>query len=329
MKNNDDFLTPEKLSFNFIDYLKSLYCRLRAFRKTFSVEPGLYFLGERYDNNTPLLVTCNYHLTVFLLWRILKKINLRILVIDSKGINVWCSSGEGQFCAEEIMKQLNRYDHSILSDGVNIEIVLPKLSLSGVCLETLKENFVVPHIGPVYASKIPEYLGKQPLKDCIKDKFEFSLRDRLFTLLPSTIQFTKYMLLSMILLFIWDFFKHTEIYWQVIPIGILIPILYILFFPFFPAKTFSIKGLFLFIAIGGVFSFYNFILSENQLGIYGYLFYVFFIAGTSVFFSLYYTGNSGVSNYSLVKKEIKNFLPLSFGFYLASVVVIIIKGIKG
>ena len=320
---------PQRLQFTVIDFLKALYCWIMAFRQTFSVQPGLYYLGGQYDKNTPLLVTCNYHLTVFILWRTLKNISLRLLVIDTGGINVWCSSGGENFCSEEIMKQLNRYNREILSDGTGIEIVLPKLSLSGVCLEELKDNSVVPHIGPVYASKIPEYLNKKPLKDCISDKFEFSLRDRLFTLVPSSIQFLKYMLLSALILFAGNYFTHSAIYWQTIPIGLSISLLYILFFPFLPTKTFSIKGLFLFFLMGGIFSLYNFTLSANPLDSYYYLFYMLFTAGTSVFFALYYTGNSGVSNYSLVKREIMNFLPAVFFLYLLSLAVLIIKGVKG
>src|SRR4030042_4579571 len=87
----------KKLDFNFLDMLKSFYCLLFAFKNKFIITPGLYYTGDEYDINSPMLVTCNYHLTVHLLWNIIKNRKLRILVIDTKGINVWCSSGKGQF----------------------------------------------------------------------------------------------------------------------------------------------------------------------------------------------------------------------------------------
>ncbi|RMF94464.1 MAG: hypothetical protein D6734_07745 [Candidatus Schekmanbacteria bacterium] len=328
MQKKDSLLKPYKLSFKKIDFLKSLFCIIRAFKKTFTVEPGLYFLGEEYDKSTPLLVTCNYHLTVYLLWSYLKSIPLRILVIDTDGINVWCSSAEGKFCAEEIINQLLKYEKNILTDKEKIEMVLPKLSLSGVSIKKLKANNIIPLIGPIYASKIPSYLSKRPLEDCTEDKFEFSFKDRLFTMPASMIQFTKYMVFAAILLFIWDYFTNTKIYWQTIPIGLIFSFLYIVLFPFLPTKTFSVKGLFLFGAISFVYFLHTFVFMGSKINIYEILFYFFFTAGTSVFFSLYYTGNSGVSNYSLVKKEIKNFLPLSFIFYLISSIIVIIKGLQ-
>ena len=96
--------SPQKISFKIIDYFKVLYSWMFAFRRTFIIEPGLYFTGEEYDISTPLLVSCNYHMTVFVLWRILRTRNVRLLVIDTHGINVWCSSGKGQFSADEILK---------------------------------------------------------------------------------------------------------------------------------------------------------------------------------------------------------------------------------
>ncbi|NQT64853.1 MAG: hypothetical protein HQ554_01595, partial [FCB group bacterium] len=107
--NKENTERAKKLEFGFIDWIKTLISWTRSYHKTYDVEPCLYFTGESYEINSPLLVTCNYHMTVFLLWRILKGRNVRILVIDTKGINVWCSSGKGQFSASEIINQLAKY----------------------------------------------------------------------------------------------------------------------------------------------------------------------------------------------------------------------------
>jgi len=319
-------MIPEKIEFRFIDYLKVFYSWLRAFRKTFVVEPGLYYTGDNYEIETPLLVTCNYHMTVFVLWRVLKGRNVRVLVIDTKGINVWCSSGKGQFSAGNIIYQLKRYDDKIFSNG-KLEIILPKLSLSGVSIPRLKSHSIKPIIGPVYASELPEYLDNKPLKDRVNDKFKFSLSDRMFTLVPSIIQFTKYLLLMFVILFVWHYFFDTKIYWQVIPIGILFGTVYIFLFPFLPTKNFTMKGLALFL-IFCLILFFGFVNITDSIDTLTLLFYLSFMAATSIFFSLYYTGNSSVSNYSLVKKEIIQFLPVSAILYLAALALIIIKGVR-
>ena len=319
-------MKPEQIKFYYIDYLKVFYSWVRAFRKTFIIEPGLYYTGEDYNIDSPLLVTCNYHMTVFWLWRILKKRSVRILVIDTNGINVWCSAGKGQFSAGNIIKQLNRYDNNIIYTNDKLEIVLPKLSLSGVSIPKLKSYSIKPIIGPVYARDLPEYLDNQPLRDRGNVKFKFSFTDRLFTLAPSVIQFTKYLILMFAALFVWHYFFNIGIYWQVLPIGILFGISYIILFPLLPTKKFTIKGLTLFLFFG-LMLFYYFINTSHAMDTLTLLFYLSFMSATSIFFSLYYTGNSGVSNYSLVKKEIIHFLPVSAILYVTAITIIIIIGV--
>lgn len=320
-------LLAQKISFKSIDYFKAFYSWIFAFRRTFIIEPGLYYTGERYNRDTPLLVTCNYHMTVFLLWRILKNRSIRLLVIDTKGINVWCSSGKGQFCAKEIIKQIEKYDRKTLSVSETISLILPKLSLSGVSIAELKRNSIDPQIGPVYGKELPEYLDDIPFKDRVDDRFKFSMKDRLFTLIPSLVQFSKYAIYIGMGLFVWDYFFKTDIYWQVIPISMVIAVMYIIFFPLLPTKTFALKGLFLCgLQILGLCIFY-FLFNENSMDQLSFLFYLFLLCGANLFFPLYYTGNSGVSNYSLVKKEIIRYLPVSAVFLMASIITIIIKGV--
>jgi len=316
---------PQKLNFSFTDYLKSLYCWIFSFKKTYSVKPGLYFTGDEYDINLPVLVTCNYHLTVFLLWRKIRKIKTRILIIDTKGINVWCSSGKGQFSAKEILKVISAYEPSQLSKGKKLELILPKLSLSGVSLTELKKNFVKPIIGPVYMKSIPEYLKNQKYEDCAEDKYKFNLKDRLFTLVPSSLQFLKYIFNICLAIFVFNHFKPIGIYWQPFILGILICILYIVLFPILPTKKFAIKGISLAVLI--LFSFFALDrLDLINLVLLDKIFYSLFTLGTSIWFGLYYTGSSGVSSYSLVKKEITLFLPVAFFVLLSSLVILVIKG---
>ena len=298
-----------------------------SFKRTFIFDPGLYFTGSNYDINTPLLVTCNYHMTVFILWRILRLRNVRLLVIDTEGINVWCSSGKGKFSADEILKQLRRYSSDIFTTEDKITLVLPKLSLSGVSIAELKKNSIRPVIGPVYAKDLPAYLDDMPLKNRNSDKYRFSLKDRLFTLVPSLAQIVKYGLYISAGLLIWHYFFPTGIYWQVIPIMAIVVVLYVLFFPLLPSKKFALKGIFLYAVLALIFSGYHFYYRVDG-DLISYLFYIFFIGGISLFFSLSYTGNSGVSNYSLVKQETITYLPVTALLLLASIITIIIKGVS-
>ena len=263
---------PVYLNFTLKDYIKAFICWLRSFKITYKIEPGLYYTGKSYDMNAPLLVTSNYLLTVFLLWRVLRQRNIRLLVIDTKGVNVWCSSGKEQFNAEEIKKQLDRYDSEILGQNDKLKLILPKLSLSGVNLKKLRKYQIVPVIGPIYRQNIPTYLDECLYKNCNDEKYHFNLRDRLFTLLPSLTQFSKYLLFYMLGLFIWDYFKPTGIYWQVLAIGFVVGLLYIILFPFLFTKNFAIKGFVL-----GLFLNIPFWLNYSCFSVSQILFYTLFI----------------------------------------------------
>ena len=58
----------------------------------YSVEPGLYALGQP-DDSSPVLVTANYKMSFDWLQQALPNRNAWIPVGDTKGINVWCAAG--------------------------------------------------------------------------------------------------------------------------------------------------------------------------------------------------------------------------------------------
>src|SRR3972149_4169926 len=64
------------------------------------VAPGLYALGAP-GGDSPVLVTANYKLTFDVLRRDAAGLDAWILVLDTRGINVWCAAGEGTFGTEE------------------------------------------------------------------------------------------------------------------------------------------------------------------------------------------------------------------------------------
>ena len=67
----------------------------------YRVDPGLYSLGNP-DSSSPVFVSANYRLSFNALRGSLKNSNCWILVLDTKGINVWCAAGKGTFGTEEL-----------------------------------------------------------------------------------------------------------------------------------------------------------------------------------------------------------------------------------
>lgn len=93
------------------------------------VKPGLYKLG----NPTPyslVFVSANYTLSFDAVRTALADIDCYILVLDTKGINVWCAAGKGTFGTAELV---SRIASSGLPNVVRHRtLILPQLSAPGI-----------------------------------------------------------------------------------------------------------------------------------------------------------------------------------------------------
>ena len=305
---------PRPLRLGPADYLKAAVCWAAAFHRSYAFAPGVYYTGE-YDPRAPLLVTANYHLTVFLVARQLRGRNARLLIVDTDGINVWYSAGKGQFNAWQVLAALDGYAPEVLSAGPKIELVLPKFALAGVNRAVLRTAGIRPVIGPLYAHDLPAYLDAPPYADCDRDQVRFGLASRLFTWLPGMVQFAYY---ALYLVAARALLGSSRMDWGLLGLIALVVTAYPLLFPWLPGRRFAVKGLSLAgaLALGLAALWGAASLGPHQFGVA-----LFFAAGTSVFFALSYTGNSAVSNYSRVRLEIARFLPVAVALYAASLVL--------
>lgn len=138
------------------DHLGAIGARTGFTRNDYKITPGLYCLGEA-NKNSPVLVTANYKLSFDALRRQLSGQSVWILVIDTRGINVWCAAGKGTFSAEEIAYQVQRAQlDQIVSHR---ELLLPQLSACGVAAHELKRLCGFRgRFGPILAADLPEFL---------------------------------------------------------------------------------------------------------------------------------------------------------------------------
>lgn len=115
----------------------------------YAVHPGLYALGEP-DENAPVLVTANYKMSFDCLRQALPGRNAWILVLDTKGINVWCAAGKGTFGTNELVY---RIEASGLKKVVrHRKMVLPQLGAPGIAAHQVKKlSGFKAHYGPVRA----------------------------------------------------------------------------------------------------------------------------------------------------------------------------------
>ena len=131
-------------------------CRISSkFRMNYKIDPGLYTIGNP-TSDSPVLVTANYKLTVNVLRAELEKFDIWLLVIDTRGINVWCAAGKGRSVPKRL---LNKSRAVIFYQKLNTT----NYSSSAWCIrcqfmEALYESGFNVKFGPVRASDIPVYL---------------------------------------------------------------------------------------------------------------------------------------------------------------------------
>jgi hypothetical protein len=143
----------------------------------YRVEPGLYAMG-RPDEDSPVFVTANYRLGFDILRRDLAGVAGWILVLDTKGINVWCAAGAGTFAAEELVSRLRGCR---LPEVVRHRVlILPQLSASGLSAEEVRRHtgFTV-RFGPVRSVDIRRYLERGCEATPDMRAVRFNARDRL------------------------------------------------------------------------------------------------------------------------------------------------------
>jgi acetyl-CoA decarbonylase/synthase complex subunit gamma len=146
-------------------------------RYTYTVDPGLYALGEP-DDRSPVLVSANYKLSFDALRRELTGRNAWILVLDTRGINVWCAAGKGTFGTDELVKRIEAAELTfVVSHNV---VVLPQLGAPGVNAPEVRRRTRFRAVyGPVLASDLPAFLDAGMRATPEMRRVRFTFKDRL------------------------------------------------------------------------------------------------------------------------------------------------------
>jgi acetyl-CoA decarbonylase/synthase complex subunit gamma len=158
------------------DRIGAVRCRLGRLRDRYRAAPGLYALGSP-GPDSPACVSANYKLSFDLLRRALAGRHAWILVLDTKGINVWCAAGKGTFGTDELVA---RVASSRLAARVrHRDLVVPQLGAPGIDAHAvqLATGFRV-SFGPVRADDLPAYLDAGMRATPAMREVRFGLADR-------------------------------------------------------------------------------------------------------------------------------------------------------
>jgi len=159
------------------DYLGGWKVRWGIGRMQYLVSPGLYALGSP-DAGSQVLVTANYKLTFDTLRKELGGLNVWILVLDTKGVNVWCAAGKGTFGTEELVSRIQATN---LSHFVNHrKLLVPQLGATGISAhEVLQRSGFHVIYGPVRAADLPDFIKADFQATPSMRRVRFNLIDRL------------------------------------------------------------------------------------------------------------------------------------------------------
>jgi len=309
------------------DKTGALKARLTFGRMDYKVNPGIYAVGNP-GHDSIVLVSANYKLSFDALRKELKGLDAWIMVIDTKGINVWCAAGKGTFGTKEI---INRIVATKLDKLVSHrKLIVPQLGAPGVAAHEVKKasGFSVVY-GPVRAKDIKAFLNADMEATPKMRKVEFSLYDRFILTPAEVVNWSKYLLLAIAAFFLLslinvkDFnfnyslvsslravFNLTLSYFFGTVVG---PIL----LPWLPGRSFSVKGLFLGLGLLSLLFLLK-VMGNSSLEIIAWIFIVPAIVS---FVNLNFTGSSTYTSLSGVRKEMKVAVPIQLAASLMGVVL--------
>ncbi len=159
------------------DRVDSWKARWAIGRMHYTIAPGLYAVG-RPDEHSPVLVTANYKLSFDRLRSQMAGRNAWLLILDTKGINVWCAAGKGTFGTEELTHRIK--DNKMDTLVSHRSIILPQLGAPGVAAHQVRQRtgFKVIY-GPVRAADIPCWLDNNLKATADMRRVKFPFRERI------------------------------------------------------------------------------------------------------------------------------------------------------
>lgn len=310
-------------SLTWADRLGTFKARWGIGRINYTIDPGLYALGSP-DSQSPVLVTANYKMSFDKLREELPGRNLWILVLDTKGINVWCASGKGTFGTNELV---GRIESSGLSQTVSHrELILPQLSGPGVAAHQVKKlsGFKVIY-GPIRSKDLPAFLDNG-LKATPEMRLKtFPIWDRIILIPVELVQALRAGVIIILILFILSFlgnlgegwanalshglFSALAILTAIVVGAILTPVL----LPWLPGRAFSLKGLSLGLLAAVILTAFRWGDWTTITGRLEIIAWLLLIPALSTYLAMNFTGASTYTSLSGVKKEMRWALPMQIG----------------
>jgi hypothetical protein len=302
------------------DHRGTFKARWGVGRMRYAVEPGIYAVGEA-NRNSRVFVTANYKMSFDALRSSLWNRDAWILVLDTKGVNVWCAAGKRTFGTDELVRRIRVSAVDRLVD--HRELILPQLGAPGVAAHLVKKfsGFKVIY-GPIRASDLPAFLdaGLKATPEMRRKTFSLGERAVLVPIeLVAALRVLAFVL--PVFFFLGGLGGHGGFWANVLDHGLfaaaavlfgvaLGAVLTPLFLPFLPGRAFATKGFFLGL-IGALLLVYFH--GEGNAGWMARLesaAWIFLLPALSAYLAMNFTGSSTYTSLSGVKREMRWAVPV-------------------
>jgi len=297
----------------------SIKVRWGVGRMNYRVEPGLYALG-RPDKDSPVLVTANYKMSFDRLRSALPGHSAWLLVLDTRGVNVWCAAGKGTFGTEELAARLKA---GRLAELVaHRRVILPQLAGPGVAAHQVKRlsGFEVA-FGPIEARDLPAFLTSGRAEPRMRLK-SFTAWERAVLIPVELVHVLKWGLLLALALFFLGGLGGPEPYWAkawqdglfavagfaaaVLAGAVLTPLL----LPWLPGRAFSFKGFVAGLALALLLCGWRWAGSTGWAAGLESAAWLILAPALAAFLAMNFTGASTFTSLSGVRKEMRLAVPL-------------------
>ena len=288
------------------------------------VEPGLYRLGNPTPES-PVFASANYTLSFDAVRSSLAGFDAYILVLDTKGINVWCAAGKGTFGTDELVKRIEQI--GLAGIVTHRKIIVPQLGAPGISAHEVqrRSGFKVEY-GPVRAKDLPEYIRTGKATPEMRT-VEFPVRDRI-VLAP--VELVHVALPTIVVAVALWFLAGPVAALAAISAVVAGTVLFPALLPFIPTKDFSSKGLIL----GGVAAIPFAVMFASAPALPGWaalivaLTPLLIMPAVTAYLALNFTGSTTFTSRTGVRKEIFRYVPVMTFMAVAGVILGIALGVS-
>ncbi|MBW2368121.1 MAG: hypothetical protein JRH15_09565 [Deltaproteobacteria bacterium] len=298
------------------DRMGTVLVRLGFRRNDYRISPGLYGVGHP-DDASPVLVTANYKLTFDALRKELGGTDAWLLVIDTRGINVWCAASKGTFGTQEVVHRIKQ----VGLDRVvgHCELILPQLSATGVEARAVRKQSGFKVVwGPVRACDIKRFLEDGKSAQPPMRQVTFTINERMVLIPVEGSLAIKPILWAFLAIFILsgvgpDFFSfqmswaRTSVAMGMLAGGVLAgTVLTPLLLPWVPGRAFSLKGA----IVGFITAILLMIFYQDGIFHLEALALILFSVAVSSFLAMNFTGTTPYTSPTGVEKEMRRAIPI-------------------